>query len=637
MATITWKNPVTGDWTAASDWSISVPTSTDDAVIGQIGNYVVTITSADVANSLTFNAPGATLFETGTGSLSMAGSLAVDSGTAILDAANTIGGGVTLNGGELAVGTGAALGAGSLTINGGEFLGVSNETLPNRLIMSGSFTLAAAHGTTLDLGGAAPWVLTESTGSAIAFGTPGQDGVVVWHTLPGSTITNVGASLLKVQGGTLKAGDGSFGFLTSDVLGTIVESGGTIDLAGFVSFITALQGQGTVTDSGAATTLTLNNANFAGTLSGPLSLDFVGPNTLAGNSLYTGGTTVGAAATLTNDGLFDLTSNVGITSGGSGSSFVNNGFFEKTSGGGTSTVSTPFVNNGDIDVANGALQFTGGFTNVGIVEGVLSQSGGVTTVTANAPGQTTLFGGSGDNRFVIGAAPTYIDGGGGLNTVELTGNMVLAGGSLANVGVVQVDNGVSANLSNLALGEEIVSASTVGGSAGIIGTLGNDVIVGGAGNDFLAAGGAGTDLIVGGTGNDVLMASTGQDTMVAGSGTDFITCGSGTDGVIGGAGQDSIVAGSGTDFIQAGTGLDFVAFPAPSTVGGHFDEVTNFQTAGGGKGTFLLLPGVDQASTGFQSFNGGTLLDVPVGGSFFDIFLPGVAPSTVQAQTMFSL
>ena len=100
MAAISWKSPVSGNWTVAADWSTgAVPTSTDDVTIAAPGSYTVTVSSngvivhpigglqadaipfgvPDEANSLTFDAPQATLQENA-GTLDVAGALTVSAG-----------------------------------------------------------------------------------------------------------------------------------------------------------------------------------------------------------------------------------------------------------------------------------------------------------------------------------------------------------------------------------------------------------------------------------------------------------------------------------------------------------------------------------------------------------------------------
>src|SRR5580698_8937341 len=142
MTAISWKNEVYGDWSTPADWSTNtVPGSGDAVTISISGPYVVTITSAAFANSLTFSASQASLVENA-GSLTMAGTLTVDSGFVSLNKANTIGG-VAIAGGRLAFGNSGALGAGGVALSGGELLATANETLTNDLSFSGSSTIAA--------------------------------------------------------------------------------------------------------------------------------------------------------------------------------------------------------------------------------------------------------------------------------------------------------------------------------------------------------------------------------------------------------------------------------------------------------------------------------------------------------------
>jgi hypothetical protein len=87
-------------------------------------------------------------------SLTMAGALTVDSGLASLNEANTIGS-VGVTGRVRAFGDADALRAGTVALSGGELIATANKILSNALTFSGaSFsgtsTIAAAHGTTLN-------------------------------------------------------------------------------------------------------------------------------------------------------------------------------------------------------------------------------------------------------------------------------------------------------------------------------------------------------------------------------------------------------------------------------------------------------------------------------------------------------
>jgi hypothetical protein len=50
--------------------------------------------------------------------------------------------------------------------------------------------------------------------------------------------------------------------------------------------------------------------------------------------------------------------------------------------GGVSDVTSIFINSGTLNVLSGSIEFSGGFTNTGVIHGLVTQSGGVTTVSA---------------------------------------------------------------------------------------------------------------------------------------------------------------------------------------------------------------------------------------------------------------
>ena len=377
MAAISWKNPVNGDWNVAGNWSTNtVPTLADAVTISVAGPYIVTISSADVANLLTFNGSQAALLENA-GSLTMGGALTVDSGLVSLNEANTIGS-VAVSGGVLAFGAGGALGTGTVSMSGGELLGTANETLGNDLTLSGTSTTAATHGTTLTETGS----MSIGPNSTLNFGAPGQDGVVV--LAPGGYVITKPFTF-NVVAGTLRAGSGLVaGMISFGAQPTTVDAGATLDLGGFGLNLTNLLGAGAVIDSGRFATLTLGAANFSGSISGALSLVFNGNAALSGLEDYSGDATIAGSATVANYGAY-IVANTSID-GAPGSSFINNGLFEKTGGGGgVSVVTSNFVNNGDLDVLNGEVVFLGGFTNNGVIHGLVTQSGGVTTISPQTP------------------------------------------------------------------------------------------------------------------------------------------------------------------------------------------------------------------------------------------------------------
>ena len=315
-----------------------------------------------------------------TNSISGGGNLEqVGTGVTSIGAANTYTGGTTISAGTLAIGNAGALATGTVSLSGGELLTTANETLTNALPLSGSSTIAAAHGTTLNVNASS---LNVAASSTLNFGAPGADGTILWHT-PGSSTFASPLPAINVQAGTLKGADSSFGFFLNDEAIT-VAAGATLDLAGNSTAFTDLTGGGSVMDSGAAATLTLDAANFSGVISGALSLALNGNASLSGLEDYTGGATLNGAITLDDFGTYDIVSNTNIT-GSATSSFVNNNLFEKTSGGGVSDVTSNFVNNGALNVLSGSVKFSDGFTNNGVIHGRVTQSGGVTTVNALVP------------------------------------------------------------------------------------------------------------------------------------------------------------------------------------------------------------------------------------------------------------
>jgi autotransporter-associated beta strand protein len=441
----------------------------------------------------------------------------VGTGATLINSANSYNGGTSISGGTLGVGNANALGTGVVTITGGTLLGSNNLTLPNQLTMTNSFTIAAARGRTFTVGN--NWQLTQTNNAVVTFGAAGRDGTVVWSQGNGTgVVTGPVTDNVVVSAGKLKAGDASLGLLLQSVAGTAVNAGATLDLAGFDTTIQNLNGQGTVTNSGALVTLTLPSVGlFEGTLNGALSLNFAGSAFLNLTTLrYTGNTVIGAGQTVRNNGgTFDFTTDAGISGSGAGATFINGGLFEKTGGTGTSVVSTRFVNLGTVSVTSGTIEMTGGLTNIGVIQGLLSGH----TITANAPGQATFFGGTGDNLIEVASAPTYVDGGGGVDTLKIAGNMTLAPNSVVGIEAIEVADGVSANLANLTGPYAITLLSTAGSHASVVGSQGNDKITGGAGNDWIS-GGLGADTLDGAAGNDRLNGGVGGDTMSGGAGND---------------------------------------------------------------------------------------------------------------------
>ena len=426
MTAISWKSPVGGDWNVAANWSTdTVPTFSDDVTISALGSvtgYTVTISSDDQAHSLSdgeLGVGGGTLVENA-GSLSIAGQLIVEFESVTLNEANPIES--VWDSGQVNFGNPAALGSGTVTMVDGMLLATTNESLTNALSV-GDGSIAAAAETTLDINGSA----TISDSSFLGIGLSGEDGTVLWH----GNSTEEGANVtVQVGAGTLKAADGELSNLLGSDAQTTVEAGATIDLAGFSTAIFHLTGGGEVIDSGAAATLNLSGANFSGTISGPLSLIFDDDATLSGLEDYTGSATVASGFSVTNGngGTYDLVANTNVN-GTSTSNFINNNLFEKTGGGGVSDVTSNFVNSGTLNVLSGSIAFSGGFSNTGVIHGLVTRARvGIlgrppeATVSAAVPSDF-----NGDSRSDI----LWQNVSGQASVWEMNGNSLIGGGPVS--------------------------------------------------------------------------------------------------------------------------------------------------------------------------------------------------------------
>jgi autotransporter-associated beta strand protein len=495
MTAISWKTAVNGDWSDAADWSTStVPGSSDAVVISATGPYVVTITSADHANSLTFNASESGLFETA-GSLTMAGALTVDAGFVSLNEANTIGS-VAVAGGTLAFGNGGALGSGTITLSGGELLATANETLTNFLAFSGTATIAAAHGTTLEENASSMSIAGNST---LNFGALGQDGTILWHT-NGFTIFSPNP-IINVQAGALKGADGFFHSFLETSSHIIVAAGATLDVAGNSASIVNLTGAGAVIDSGAADTLTLAAANFSGVIFGAQSIVANGTVTLSGNNTYTGTTTIGSGVGF-EIGLDGTTGSIGggaiIISGSNSELYIDRsnaitlanaisgaGVLRQVGSGVTSinTANTytggTLLSAGALAIGNGAALGTGAlnFSNGELLGTAtetfanqidLSASSATTTIAA-AHGTTLKLTGA-----IVFAGTNFVDiGAPGQDGEVLWGGLPTgSGGDIFDVrdGVLTAANGNLANTLEDIAGTTVEAGATIdwaGNSAGI--------------------------------------------------------------------------------------------------------------------------------------------------------------------------
>jgi Ca2+-binding RTX toxin-like protein len=240
----------------------------------------------------------------------------------------------------------------------------------------------------------------------------------------------------------------------------------------------------------------------------------------------------------------------------------------------------------------------------------------------------TLNGLGGNDTLLSGSSIDRLDGGDGIDFVEITGtNIVLTdvsapaatGDTLISVESLQL---VASGANSL-----IDASGYTLGPVTIIGSGGNDTLKGGAENDFILAGsgfdvvtgGAGDDFITGNAGNDSLSGDDGDDTIIGGSGRDTLAGGrdadvlrgaSGTDAIHGGDGADQIRGGGGRDVLDGEDGTDALVGGAgrDDLAGGIGDDTL---TGGGGDDSLVGNEGDDvlEGSAGNDSMSGGTGLD----------------------------
>ncbi len=393
---------------------------------------------------------------TGSGAL-----LKTGTGTLTLTAANTHSGGTTLATGTLQLGQSGALGSGRLTLGGGTLL--ATGTFANAITLAGSSRIRTEGNLTLtgSLSGDAEHTLTKIGSGELRLATP--------NSYAGSTILN--------EGTLIAAATNAFGS------GTLVFAGGTLDAVASQTLANPIQLDAHAHIAGTADELTL----FGG-ISGAASVTKSGPGALAlaGNSIYTGGTTLtGGTLFLNHDHAL-----------GSGTLTLVAGTIASR---GTRTITNP------VD-----LRTLGHFApeNTLTLSGTITSGEGGTGLRKSGAGTLALAGSntySGVTRLEGGTLAANHDQAFGTST------LVLAGGTL-DVG----------NLSRtLANAVQLETSSTVTGHADL--TFLGLLAVSGAGNRTLSISNTGSTTFGGGlqlTAGNAFVLDAAQDVAVTGFITD---------------------------------------------------------------------------------------------------------------------
>jgi hypothetical protein len=372
MAAISWKSGQNGDWGTAGDWSNGhVPGSGDAVTIAASGNYTVTISSAEAANSLVLNASGAELLDTS--SLSIGTSFTETAGFVILQAGSIIGGKMSIAAGASVASAGASSMSAALTSNGE--IDVSTGTLILSQggsiagTLDGSGTLALSGGTFTAAGGATLLGVgyEQLTNNAVMLATVTANGAT--STVGSSVSFGIDA------GGTLAIAKNAV-FLDTGTL-TLGSTAGQ----GFVS------GPGTLSTTGDANIADAGTNVSAVTLSGTLTwqnsgvVDVYGYASIGASSSDTVSIVNQAATDKQPGGSFYFTDDDGtLAAGNAGKAvFTNAGTLSKTGGTGTSTISMVVNSTGVLGASSGTLALTGG----GSIAGTVSGAGTVALKTQN--------------------------------------------------------------------------------------------------------------------------------------------------------------------------------------------------------------------------------------------------------------
>ncbi|HEV8608216.1 MAG TPA: right-handed parallel beta-helix repeat-containing protein, partial [Tepidisphaeraceae bacterium] len=205
-------------------------------------------------------------------------------------------------------------------------------------------------------------------------------------------------------------------------------------------------------------------------------------------------------------------------------------------------------------------------------------------------GASTVHGGGGHDKIILGTGAGQIFGDGGDDTVQGGDGNDTADGGAGN-DIIYGNNGAD-NLSG-GIGDDVLNGGT--GQDILNGDDNNDRLIGGSENDFLF-GGNGFDILEGDGGNDQLNGGADNDVLIGdegtinadntvsfglGGGDDTAFAGSGNDAIYGQGGADVLNGESGNDYIEGNAGADLLS-------GGDNDDKMI-----GGSSTVLAADGND--------------------------------------------
>lgn len=262
------------------------------------------------------------------------------------------------------------------------------------------------------------------------------------------------------------------------------------------------------------------------------------------------------------------------------------------------------VNTGTI---TGAVNLSDNFTsgaltdtviNAGLIVGDVSLGNGNDVFRSRGGNvEGTVYGGKGDDLYVVDQSDLTIDDSSGNDTVRTSVNFTLATG----LEILEVVGSVGR------IGTGNQGANTLEGGGG------NDTLRGGGGADMLSGGaGDGDDLLYGGEGDDLLLSTGGDDTLAGGGGRDtaILNAASATVGWIVNLGAGTAVLGDGRT----------VTLRSIESVEGDFGNDT--MTGNAVANLLIGRGGSDRLNGGGgeDTLIGGDSADTLTGGSGADVF-----------------
>ncbi len=420
----------------------------------------------------------------------------LDSGTLVLNGANTYSGGTQLDGGKIVVGSDTALGSGTLIANAGTQLDSNAAvTLGNAATLNGNLTVVGSNALTLNgvIGGTGGLIKNGAANLTLG-GNNAFLGPVALNAggLILASNSALGSGALNAAGGTTLDASSGVSLNNAVNLAGNLRIGGTADL----TLAGTVNGAGSLTKNGAANLTLSGNNNFlgginlsAGTLIagsnsalGLGNLTVAGASALDSNSALSLGNNVVLNANLSNAGSNNLTL-AGAVSGAGG--LIKNGASNLTLNGINTFSGGTTLNAGTLTLGTGASLGSGAL----IVAGASTLDNSSPLVLANNVNANANLSLAGNKNLTLGGV---IAGAGtltknGLADVTLSGNNTFSGtfdvlsGSLTTLSGTALGNNATVNLSAgaaLNLGASGSLASLTGSGTALIGT-GNTLSLGG--------------------------------------------------------------------------------------------------------------------------------------------------------------